>query len=137
MATGQLTKFIDRLRGALVKQDAAASSDGELLKLYLRQREEAAFEALVRRHGPMVMGVCQRVLHNSHDAEDAFQATFLVLVRKASTLRSPGRTKLPSSRIPNFKLQKDKAYAAASISTETQAFRVEAFCLSVLDSLNP
>jgi RNA polymerase sigma factor (sigma-70 family) len=90
MATGQLTKFIDRLRGALVKQDAAASSDGELLKLYLRQREEAAFEALVRRHGPMVMGVCQRVLHNSHDAEDAFQATFLVLVRKASTLRSPG-----------------------------------------------
>jgi RNA polymerase sigma factor (sigma-70 family) len=91
MAAGQFSKFIDRLRGVLVKQEAAGLGDGELLKLYLRQREETAFEALLRRHGPMVMGVCERVLRNSHDAEDAFQATFLVFVRKASTLRSPGR----------------------------------------------
>jgi hypothetical protein len=51
------------------------------------ERDEACFDALVHRYGPMVFGVCRRVLHSHHDAEDAFQATFLVLVRKASSLR--------------------------------------------------
>src|SRR5262245_58897107 len=61
--------------------------DGELLHRYTTNRDEAAFELLIRRHGPMVLGVAQRVLRETHAAEDAFQATFLTLARKAKTLR--------------------------------------------------
>ncbi|MBY0522610.1 MAG: RNA polymerase sigma factor [Gemmataceae bacterium] len=61
-------------------------TDGQLLDRFVRDEDEAAFEALVRRHGPMVLRVCQRVLHHAHDAEEAFQATFIVLVRKASVI---------------------------------------------------
>src|SRR5438132_8805276 len=66
----------------------AGLSDGELLDHFVGRREEAAFELLLQRHGPMVLGVCRRLLGNRHDAEDAFQATFLVLVRKAGAIRS-------------------------------------------------
>jgi len=61
-------------------------SDGELLDRFVARREEAIFEAITHRHGPMVWGVCRRVLRDHHDAEDAFQATFLVLSRKASSV---------------------------------------------------
>jgi len=90
MATAELNKVIGHLRNVLRKQDAAELADGDLLKRYLQQRDETAFEALVRRHGPMVLDVCRRILRNPHDAEDAFQATFLVLLHKASSLRSSG-----------------------------------------------
>src|SRR3954470_12116455 len=85
MATNQLNRVIHTLRGAL-PHEGAGLSDGQLLQNYLARREEVAFAALVHRHGPMVWGVCQRVLGSHHDAEDAFQATFLVLVRKAVSI---------------------------------------------------
>jgi RNA polymerase sigma factor (sigma-70 family) len=65
--------------------------DGELLDRFVRRRDEAAFSALVTLHGPAVLGVCRRILHNPHDVEDAFQATFLVLVRRADAIRDPQR----------------------------------------------
>src|SRR5947208_14242678 len=61
--------------------------EGQLLERFVADRDESALEALVDRHGPMVLGVCRRWLANPHDVEDAFQATFLILVRKARGLR--------------------------------------------------
>lgn len=75
----------------LFRRGIAASGDGALINRFLVEGNELAFEALVARHGPMVRGVCKRLLGNPHDADDAFQATFLVLVRKAKQLRDPDR----------------------------------------------
>src|SRR5436190_24003505 len=80
---------IQHLRRATLLRDGAGLTDGQLLTDYIRRRDEAALAALVRRHGPMVWGVCRRVLSRYHDAEDAFQATFLVLVRRAASIAAP------------------------------------------------
>jgi RNA polymerase sigma factor (sigma-70 family) len=69
----------------------AALSEGQLLERFVARRDEAAFAALVARHGPMVLGVCRRVLRDRSDVEDAFQATFLVFVRRAGAIRDGGR----------------------------------------------
>ncbi len=91
MAMAQMDTVIRHLRRAVLRQDGAGRTDGQLLASFINQKDEAAFEALVRRHGPMVFGVCRRVVGNHHDAEDAFQATFLVLARKASSVKQPQR----------------------------------------------
>lgn len=81
-----MREVIRHLRRAALLHKGDGPSDGQLLESFVARREEIAFEALLRRHGPMVLGVCQRILRNLHDAEDAFQATFLVLARKASAV---------------------------------------------------
>src|SRR4051812_17334979 len=86
MATSKANAVSQHLRRAVLLQDGAGLTDGQLLEDFLSRRNDAALEALVRRHGPMVWGVCRRVLANHHDAEDAFQATFLVLVRRAASI---------------------------------------------------
>jgi RNA polymerase sigma factor (sigma-70 family) len=87
MSDGRLSGVLRHLSDAALLRDGAPS-DGWLLERYLGNRDEPAFEALVRRHGPMVLGVCRRVLGDCHEAEDAFQATFLALVRKAASIGS-------------------------------------------------
>jgi len=84
--TTQTSQVIHNLRGVLLLREGADLTDGQLLEDFVIRREPLALEALVRRHGPMVWGVCCRVLGNRHDAEDAFQATFLVLVRRAASI---------------------------------------------------
>jgi RNA polymerase sigma factor (sigma-70 family) len=83
-----MSEVIQHLRRAVLLRDGAGLTDGQLLEDYISRRDESALAALVQRHGPMVWGVCCRVLGNYHDAEDAFQATFLVLVRKATSIGS-------------------------------------------------
>jgi RNA polymerase sigma factor (sigma-70 family) len=86
-----MTRALAGLRRAVGLGETVALGDGQLLERFRATRDEAAFEALVRRHGPMVLGVCRRVLGHHHDAEDAFQATFLVLAQRAGSIRPEGR----------------------------------------------
>jgi RNA polymerase sigma factor (sigma-70 family) len=89
MDSRPLRSLLDRLRRT-AGTPGDGLSDAELLLRFVRRRDEAAFELLVYRHGPMVLGVCRRVLGNPHDAEDAFQAAFLALARKAGGIARGG-----------------------------------------------
>ena len=99
MGKGQPGSALRQLRALLAGGTTAALSDSELLERYKARRAESAeaataaemaFAALVDRHGAMVWGVCRRVLGDAHEAEDAFQATFLILVRQARSVRVDG-----------------------------------------------
>lgn len=87
MSSAQLGVVLQHLRRLSAVQSPSVTPDGDLLERFLVRRDEAAFAELVRRHGPMVLNVCRGVLHNLHDAEDVFQATFLVLAQKADRVR--------------------------------------------------
>jgi RNA polymerase sigma factor (sigma-70 family) len=89
MSAGQLGLVLRHIRELVGTRAVDDLTDGQLLQRFVRNREEAAFAALVERHGALVLGVCRRVLHHTQDAEDAFQATFLILARKAGSIRNP------------------------------------------------
>jgi RNA polymerase sigma-70 factor (ECF subfamily) len=85
MTSVQADVVLRHIRDLAAAGNATRLPDRQLLDRFATDHEQAAFEVLVRRHGPLVLGVCRRVLHNPHDAEDAFQATFLALARRAGS----------------------------------------------------
>src|SRR5215831_3690380 len=86
MVGAQLHTVLGRLRRVVAPRGDGALTEAELLRRVVAGRDEAAFEVLVWRHAPLVWGVCRRLLRHEQDAEDAFQAAFLVLAKKAHTL---------------------------------------------------
>jgi RNA polymerase sigma factor (sigma-70 family) len=87
MANTQLRAVVHSLRHLCAAEEHRQQADGELLAAFLSRRDQTAFTAIVRRHGPMVLGVCRRMLARPEDAEDCFQATFLLLARRAVSVR--------------------------------------------------
>ena len=86
MAHAPMNLVLRHLRRIMARQNTGSLSDGQLVERFLQHREEAAFTELVRRHGPMVLNVSRSILHHAQDAEDVFQATFLILARKAEAI---------------------------------------------------
>jgi RNA polymerase sigma factor (sigma-70 family) len=101
--------------------DWRALSDKDLLGRFFRDKADAAFSTLVERHGPLVFGVCRRILIDANDAEDAFQATFLVLVRKGGSLRDPERLASWLYGVAYRTARKVRAKAALRTKSERQA----------------
>src|SRR5213595_289978 len=87
MAGRQLDAVMEHIRHLADGDRASPLTDQQLLERFVSRKDEPAFAALVRRHGPMILGLCRRVLHHVQDAEDVFQASFLVLARKANAIR--------------------------------------------------
>jgi RNA polymerase sigma factor (sigma-70 family) len=111
------------VRELVAAEGARGAPDGQLLARFSRGREEAAFEALVRRHGPLVLGVCRRVLRQEQDAEDVFQATFLVLARRAGSLDRRGSLGGWLYQVAYHMALKARKRAAARQKREAQAVR--------------
>jgi RNA polymerase sigma factor (sigma-70 family) len=140
MASNRINTEIAEMFLAVQVHHTKGQTDGQLLARFLNAQDEAAFAALVRRHGPMVLGVCGRILGNAADVEDAFQAAFLVLVRKASSLTSRAvlgdwlhgvarRTAFHARRVAARRRVKEKAMAR----TEAQGEAVRDDWLPLLD----
>jgi RNA polymerase sigma factor (sigma-70 family) len=115
-----MSDLLAYVRRAALRADTGLS-DAELLEGFRARGDQAAFEALVRRHGPMVWGVCRRVLRRTCDAEDAFQATFLVLVRKAGCIRPAGHVGRWLHGVAYRTATRARAQAARRVDKERQA----------------
>src|SRR2546422_4913043 len=87
VAAASPQSLIGQLRKLAVAQAARQATDQQLLQGWSVAHDQGAFAQILERHGPMVLAVCRHVLHDNHDAEDAFQATFLVLALKAAAIR--------------------------------------------------
>ena len=87
MAVTRHTSVLQIVRGILSRGSLRTAPDKELLQRFLDTHDEAAFEEILQRHGPLVLDVCRGVLANEADAEDSFQATFLVLAHRAGSIR--------------------------------------------------
>src|SRR5689334_9117534 len=87
MANPQLSAVLHSLRDVAGRAHPATATDGDLLEAFRARGDQTAFATLVRRHGPMVLGVGRRMLRREQDAEDVFQATFLLLAQKADSVR--------------------------------------------------
>jgi RNA polymerase sigma factor (sigma-70 family) len=117
----QLPAVLRHIRGLVDPQAAPGPSDAQLLERFARHREEAAFTALVRRHGRLVLGVCRRVLRQEQDAEDAFQATFLALARQAGSLRASEAVGSWLYRVAYRIATRAEVHMARRRTTESQA----------------
>jgi RNA polymerase sigma factor (sigma-70 family) len=137
MATSSMNGVLRHLRRVALRHDGGGLTDGQLLERFLAMREEAAFEALVRRHGPMVLGVCRRVLEHTHDAEDAFQATFLVFARKAESIVARDTVGNWLYGVAYRTAQKERAAATRRRVKERHMSRPEALDEDVWRELRP
>jgi RNA polymerase sigma factor (sigma-70 family) len=89
MTASQTNRVFTYLHRLALQDKRGGLTDAQLLESFIVRRDEVAFEELLRRHGPLVLGVCHRILGEANAADDAFQATFLVLVRKAASIVPP------------------------------------------------
>src|SRR5262249_22949220 len=127
MATAQLGTLLRHIHKLAAGRCAQQWTDRQLLDDFANRRSEAAFTALVYRHGPMVLRVCRRVLNHEQDAEDAFQATFLVLARSTAAIRKADTVGAWLHGVAYRTAMKAKRSAARRRNHETRLLRNPVF----------
>ncbi|MBL8798993.1 MAG: sigma-70 family RNA polymerase sigma factor [Planctomycetia bacterium] len=135
MAHHPLARVLRHLRGLLGPNRTGEPSDGQLLERFVQRRDESAFALLMQRHGPLVLSVCRRVLHDPNDVDDAFQAVFVVLVRRAGAV---DRNRSLASWLHGVAYRtalKARARAARLRSREQQAEAMPSIAAAEIDAL--
>src|SRR5262245_36001026 len=124
MESHSLRTIVRRLRQAVAPQVTLGVRDTELVRAFAGHGDSLAFEQIILRHGPMVLGVCRRLLRDPADADDAFQATFLVLLRRAGSLREPDRLAGWLHQVARRTARKLRSVRLARAARETELFDV-------------